>query len=86
MKPKTLVIHQHASYFWVLGRPVNTPISPAVSLTQKHDGVDQIHPVKWQWLQGVQQGEATHLQAIQVSSVQGAETPFLGNVQHHHQP
>lgn len=77
------LVHQHASGEFLTGQsilPGSHPQHP-VPLTQKHDGVDKIHPVKWQWAQGIQQGEAAHIQPVQVFSVQGAKAPFLGNVQ-----
>lgn len=82
---QTSAVHQPASGEFPTGQsilPGSDPRHP-VPLTQKHDGVDEIHPVKWQWAQGIQQGEAAHIQPIQVLSVQGAKASFLGNVQQH---
>lgn len=73
-----LVRVSQASQYSLVQTPQNS-----VPLTQKHDGVDKVHPVKWQWAQGIQQGETAHIQPIQVFSVQGAKAPFLGNVQQH---
>lgn len=45
------LVHQHASGECLTGQsilPGSEPQHP-VPLTQKHDGVDKIHPVKWQW-------------------------------------